>query len=135
MIVFNDIIHNPLADVLYKNSITYLKIKYFCANFIYQLKDISFNTKLNMTIDTRELLDAVGALAEEQNVRVTIKHSAKGAVIGGAAIFAGGMLLGPIGLLIGGTAGGALAYYNSKGWLPYNNTFLKVNFYELQNFF
>lgn len=68
-----------------------------------------------MPIDTQALLDAAATIAEEENMKITIKHSAKGAVIGGAALFVGGMLLGPIGFLVGGTAGGAIAYYNSKG--------------------
>ncbi|KAI8121650.1 hypothetical protein FF38_06494 [Lucilia cuprina] len=68
-----------------------------------------------MPIDGRELIEAISVLADEQNVRVTVKQSGKGAIICGACCFAGGLLLGPAGLAIGGAAGGVVAYNMTKG--------------------
>ncbi|KAM7346503.1 protein Nazo isoform 1-T2 [Cochliomyia hominivorax] len=68
-----------------------------------------------MPIDGRELIEAISVLADEQNVRVTVKQSGKGAVICGACCFAGGLLMGPPGLAIGGAAGGVVAYKMTQG--------------------
>ncbi|XP_050073269.1 protein C19orf12 homolog [Anopheles maculipalpis] len=63
-----------------------------------------------MPINTRELLSAVAILTDKQSMRVTLKSSAKGATVAGSSTFLGGLLAGPIGLLIGGTLGGLIAY-------------------------
>nr|CAA16811.1 EG:171E4.4 [Drosophila melanogaster] len=55
-----------------------------------------------MPIDTRELMEAIAIVADERNVRVAVKQSGKGAAICAACSFAGGMLLGPVGLAVGG---------------------------------
>lgn len=68
-----------------------------------------------MPFDGRELIEAISVLADEQNVRVTVKQSGKGAIICSACCFAGGLLLGPAGLAIGGAAGGVVAYKMTKG--------------------
>ncbi|XP_058816355.1 protein C19orf12 homolog [Topomyia yanbarensis] len=68
-----------------------------------------------MPINTRELMDAVGMLTDQRNVRVTVKSSAKGAVICGTTCFVGGLLAGPIGLAVGGTIGAVGAGMMSKG--------------------
>lgn len=75
-----------------------------------------------MTINTKELLDAVAILTDEREMKVTLKGSAKGALICGGAAFAGAILMGPIGLAVGGTVGGVTAAYMSRGeifnWIP-----------------
>ncbi|XP_017134049.1 protein C19orf12 homolog [Drosophila elegans] len=68
-----------------------------------------------MPIDTRELMEAIAIVADERNVRVTVKQSGKGAAICAACSFAGGMLLGPVGLAVGGAAGGIAAYKMTSG--------------------
>lgn len=68
-----------------------------------------------MPIDARELIEAISVLADERNVRVAVKQSGKGAIICGACCFAGGLLLGPAGLAVGGVAGGVVAYNMTKG--------------------
>ncbi|XP_068159118.1 protein Nazo-like [Drosophila tropicalis] len=68
-----------------------------------------------MPIDTRELMSAIAIVADDQNVRVTVKQSGKGAAICCACSFAGGMLLGPVGLAVGGAAGGIAAYKLTSG--------------------
>lgn len=68
-----------------------------------------------MPIDGRELIEAISVLADGQNVRVTVKQSGKGAIICAACCFAGGLLMGPPGLAIGGAAGGVAAYKMTTG--------------------
>ncbi|XP_011181993.1 protein C19orf12 homolog [Zeugodacus cucurbitae] len=68
-----------------------------------------------MPVDTRELIEAISILANERNVQVTMKQSAKGAMVCAASAFTGGILLGPVGLAIGGTAGGLMAYKMTSG--------------------
>lgn len=43
-----------------------------------------------MPVDTRELMNAVAIIADEQNMRVTIQQSGKAALITGATTFVGG---------------------------------------------
>jgi hypothetical protein len=55
-----------------------------------------------MTIYTRELIDAIAIIAENNNLQVCVKNSAKGGLIVGASAFLGSLLLGPVGLAVGG---------------------------------
>lgn len=48
-----------------------------------------------MPVDTQELLRAVALLADDNNLRVTVKQSGKGAMICGAMCFVGGLIGGP----------------------------------------
>lgn len=68
-----------------------------------------------MPIDTRELMEAIAIVADEQNVRVAVKQSGKGTAICAACCFAGGLLMGPVGLAVGGAAGGIAAYKMTSG--------------------
>uniref|UniRef100_A0A2M4C2U8 Putative conserved plasma membrane protein n=1 Tax=Anopheles marajoara TaxID=58244 RepID=A0A2M4C2U8_9DIPT len=71
-----------------------------------------------MPINTRQLLDAVGSLADRESMRVTMKSSAKGAAIAGSGSFLGGMMGGPVGLFVGGALGGLVAYAMSDNFKP-----------------
>ncbi|XP_064540266.1 protein C19orf12 homolog [Drosophila montana] len=68
-----------------------------------------------MPIDTRELMEAIAIVADERNIRVAVKQSAKGTAICAACCFAGGLLMGPVGLAVGGAAGGIAAYKVTSG--------------------
>ncbi|XP_039958257.1 protein C19orf12 homolog [Bactrocera neohumeralis] len=68
-----------------------------------------------MPVNTRELMEAIAIIANERNVQVTMKQSAKGAMVCAATAFIGGILLGPVGLAAGGTAGGLMAYKMTGG--------------------
>lgn len=70
-----------------------------------------------MVLNTKELMDAVAILADDNNIRANLKHSAKGALICGASCFVGGVLGGPVGLAVGGTIGAISAYRISSGIL------------------
>lgn len=63
-----------------------------------------------MPVDIEEFLHGLAILADNHNMRVTLKQSGKGAVVCGAICFIGGLLGGPVGLAIGGTVGGVTAY-------------------------
>lgn len=68
-----------------------------------------------MPIATGEMIKALAVLADRNDVRVSVKQSAKGAIIAGTCCFIGGVLLGPAGLAIGGAAGGVTAYKMTQG--------------------
>lgn len=63
-----------------------------------------------MPVDLREFLEGVAILADNHNVRVTVKQSGKGAIVCGVCSFIGGLIAGPLGLAVGGTVGGITAY-------------------------
>ncbi|XP_055303409.1 protein C19orf12 homolog [Sitodiplosis mosellana] len=63
-----------------------------------------------MPVDVEEFLRGLAILADNQNMRVTLKQSGKGAAICGAICFVGGLVAGPLGLAVGGTIGGVTAY-------------------------
>ncbi|CAO1382258.1 unnamed protein product [Diamesa tonsa] len=68
-----------------------------------------------MTINSGELIKAVSVVADKHNIRVTVKTSAKYSLIVAGSVFLGGILMGPVGLALGGTAGGLYSYNKSKG--------------------
>ncbi|KAG4068743.1 hypothetical protein HA402_002434 [Bradysia odoriphaga] len=68
-----------------------------------------------MVLNTNDLFDAIAILSQERNMRVTVKHSAKGALICGASCFVGGLVAGPVGMAVGGTVGGISAWKMSQG--------------------
>jgi len=68
-----------------------------------------------MTVNTRELIEAASIVAENHNLRVTFKSSLKAGAVVGASTFAGAVLLGPIGILLGSIAGGITSFSLAKG--------------------
>ena len=54
-----------------------------------------------MPVNTREIIDLLCTLAEEERLRVTVRESVKGGLIAGGSAAAGGLLLGPIGIAVG----------------------------------
>ncbi|XKL68330.1 hypothetical protein PGB90_003821 [Kerria lacca] len=59
-----------------------------------------------MPINTREIISIVADLSRNENLRVSIGSSVRGALIAGGSTLAGGLLLGgPIGLAVGGLLG------------------------------
>lgn len=63
-----------------------------------------------MPVDVEEFLQGVAALADNENIRFTLKQSGKGALVCGTMCFVGGILGGPIGMALGGSLGGLTAY-------------------------
>lgn len=54
----------------------------------------------NMPVKRDEMLDVLCMVSKEENLRVTLKHSAKGGLITGATAMAAGFLMGPVGLAV-----------------------------------
>ncbi|KAI0234732.1 hypothetical protein LSAT2_014946 [Lamellibrachia satsuma] len=69
----------------------------------------------SMPLDVDDVLQLLAQLADDTELRVTVKESLKGGVITGAAAVIGGVLLGPPGLAIGGALGGTAAAYSAHG--------------------
>lgn len=74
-----------------------------------------------MPVDVEEFLQGLAILADNHNLRVTLKQSGKGAAVCGAMCFIGGLLGGPPGLAIGGTLGGITAYRMSNSMFNVND--------------
>ncbi|KAF2902999.1 hypothetical protein ILUMI_03168 [Ignelater luminosus] len=68
-----------------------------------------------MPVNNNELISVAQQLSEDQNLRVTIKESMKGACMAGGGALVGGLLGGPIGLAIGGTVGSVCAAWKGSG--------------------
>lgn len=46
-----------------------------------------------MPVNTQELMNAIGIITDERNMRVSIRQSGKAAIITGTTTFVGGMVL------------------------------------------
>ncbi|XP_011670547.2 protein C19orf12 homolog isoform X2 [Strongylocentrotus purpuratus] len=68
-----------------------------------------------MPISAEELVRLLAILAEEENMKVTVKETLKGGAIAGAGAVIGGMCGGPMGLAVGGAVGGAFGAWMTKG--------------------
>lgn len=63
-----------------------------------------------MADDTNKIIDEIKRIGDDQGLRVAIKESGKGAAVVAGVTFASAIFFGPIGILAGGVAGGALGY-------------------------
>ena len=64
-----------------------------------------------MVIQYNEILSVITQLGDDEDIRITVKQSAKGGIIAGLICAIGGLVAGPIGFVFGGTAGGLVASY------------------------
>ena len=64
-----------------------------------------------MVIKYEDILKVISTLCDDENLRITVKQSAKGGLIAGVSCAVGGLIAGPPGLAVGGAAGGCLAAY------------------------
>lgn len=64
-----------------------------------------------MVIQYNDILNIITTLCDDENLRITVKQSAKGGLIAGISCAVGGLIAGPPGLAVGGAAGGCLAAY------------------------
>lgn len=50
-----------------------------------------------MPINNREIIEAVSIIADNHNIKVTVKHSLKASFIVGGTTFLGSIMMGPLG--------------------------------------
>lgn len=68
-----------------------------------------------MPVDTQEVVNVLAQLSEQENLKVTVRESAKGACIVGGTAFAGGLVGGPVGLAVGGVLGSFASLVYGRG--------------------
>ena len=67
-----------------------------------------------MPVSIDDWMRVLATVAEESELRATIKGSVSGGVMAGVMTTAGGLVLGPPGLLVGALVGGGIAYTMQK---------------------
>ncbi|KAF2365435.1 hypothetical protein FHG87_003802 [Trinorchestia longiramus] len=68
-----------------------------------------------MVIETEIIMEVIVDVTKERGLMVCLSNSLKGGAAVGGAATVGSILLGPLGLLVGGTLGGAIASYCFNG--------------------
>lgn len=81
-----------------------------------------------MVVRYNDILTVITTLGDDECLKVTVKGSAKGGLIAGVTSALGGLILGPLGLAVGGTLGGLLAYAASEPYKPVS----QVIMYEMR---
>ena len=82
-----------------------------------------------MVIKYEDILKVITTLGDDENLKITVKQSAKGGLIAGVSCAIGGLVGGPPGLAVGGAAGGCLAaYWAGNSFKPLSTVIL----YEMQ---
>ena len=82
---------------MYLVSIRAISIMYVFDSFFFILQI----SEWKMTLSTEEVIDACQVLARQSNLKLCVKQTTKGAAIAGLTAFAGGLVLGPVGIAIG----------------------------------
>ena len=85
-----------------------------------------------MPVSVTDLQRVMAILADEDQLKVTVKSSAYGGVIAGITTTVGGLLAGPPGLLVGGAVGGALAYSTAGNFKPASQVIRGMNAHDRQ---
>ena len=85
-----------------------------------------------MPVSPVDLQRVMAVLADEDELKVTMKSSAYGGVVAGVATTVGGLVAGPPGLLIGGALGGLLAYGSAGNFKPVSQVIKDMNAHERQ---
>ena len=81
--------------------------------------------QINMVIKYEDILKIITVLGDDENLRITVKQSAKGGLIAGFSCAVGGLIAGPPGLAVGGAVGGCLAaYVTSDSFKPLSTVIL-----------
>lgn len=85
-----------------------------------------------MPISQYDLQRVIAVLADEEELKATVKGSLKGGLLAGITTTLGGLVFGPPGLMVGGIVGGALAYNTSEDFKPVSQIINDLNAYERQ---
>ena len=85
-----------------------------------------------MPLSPRDLQRVLAILADEDQLKVTVKSSVYGGLLAGVMTTAGGLLGGPPGMLVGGALGGALAYKTAGDFKPVSQVIRDINAHDRQ---
>ena len=85
-----------------------------------------------MPLSPRDLQRVLAILADEDQLKVTVKSSVYGGLLAGVMTTVGGLLGGPPGLLVGGALGGALAYKTAGDFKPVSQVIKDINAHDRQ---
>ena len=85
-----------------------------------------------MPISAVELQRVLAILADEDQLKVSVKGAGYGGVVAGVTTTIGGLIAGPAGLLVGGALGGVLAYANAEDFKPVSQVVKEMNAHERQ---
>ena len=86
----------------------------------------------SMPISEIALQRVLAILADEDQLKVTVKGAGYGGVVAGVTTTIGGLIAGPAGLLVGGALGGLLAYANAGDFKPVSQVVKEMNAHERQ---
>ncbi|EPY79476.1 protein C19orf12 homolog [Camelus ferus] len=68
-----------------------------------------------MPVVVKDIMKLLCSISEEKNMKATIRHSGRGALVAGAVAFVGGLVGGPPGVAFGGAVGGLLGAWMTSG--------------------
>lgn len=71
-----------------------------------------------MPVSQSDLQRVIAVIADEDELKATVKGSVQGGLVAGLSTTVGGLLAGPAGLFIGGVIGGAIAYSTAESFKP-----------------
>ncbi|XP_020915528.1 protein C19orf12 homolog [Exaiptasia diaphana] len=85
-----------------------------------------------MPISQYDLQRVISVIADEEELKATVKGSIKGGLVAGISTTVGGLLAGPVGLLVGGVVGGAIAYSSAESFKPVSQIINDLNAHQRQ---
>ena len=85
-----------------------------------------------MPLSPRDLQRVLAILADEDQLKVTVKSSVYGGLLAGVMTTVGGLLGGPPGMLVGGALGGAMAYKTAGDFKPVSQVIKDINAHDRQ---
>lgn len=85
-----------------------------------------------MPVSAVQLQRVLAILADEDQLKVSVKGAGYGGVVTGVTTTIGGLIAGPAGLLVGGALGGGIAYANAEDFKPVSQVVKEMNAHERQ---
>ena len=85
-----------------------------------------------MPVSAVVLKQVLTFLADQDQLKVTVKTPIVGGVVASVTTAIGGLIAGPPGMLLGGTFGGLLAYANAGDFKPVSQVVKEMNAHERQ---
>ncbi|KAM5295521.1 protein C19orf12 homolog isoform 1-T2 [Glossophaga mutica] len=79
-----------------------------------------------MPLPVKDVMRLLGSISEEKEMKAAVRHRVRGALLSSAMICIGGFLGGPLGLAVGGTVGGFLAWMTSGQFEPVHQILMKL---------